>query len=289
MEQKENNIKIIWQPNEGIFGIGFVTDNFRIIDKLKKINYCYIKYYGEKKISNNSGKELKAYIITFNNMSKKLLESIRDDVEEKIVNDPTKTIDIAIKEIINLFSKAKFTNDFKDQLIGDIGELVFMIKSKKMGLNSDQYIRQSEHNLYDFVFNKKFVEVKSSSKNLNEIVINYRQIKESEDKLFIVSKFQILENKMNIIDLYKELNSNNPIVKEKENRYVLLSNDEPFLNILNDYTIDLNKAECFILDSEVVPKINIEHEGGLKNLKCHIGITNCKKYQLEELKKMLGL
>lgn len=289
MEQKESNIKIIWQPSENIFGIGFVTDNFRIIDKLKSINYCYIKYYGEKLISNDSSLNLKAYIVTFNNMSKNLLTSIRDSIVEKIINDPSKSVDIAIKEILDLFSKAKFKSDFKEELVGDIGELIFMIKSKEINFNSDQNIRQSEHNLYDFVFGNKYVEVKSSSKNLSEIVIDYRQIKEVNDKYFVVSKFQLLENKKNILDLYKILNSNNPIIKEKENKYINWSKDEMFLDVLNDNTIDLDKVECFLLDSEVIPKINIEHEGGLKNLKCHIGITNCKKHKLEELKKTLNI
>ncbi|MDE6893949.1 MAG: hypothetical protein K2J02_01050, partial [Malacoplasma sp.] len=168
----------------------------------------------------------------------------------------------------------------------DIGELIFMIKAKEVGINADQKIRLSDNNLYDFVFDKFYLEVKSSSKNLSEIIVDLRQIEETENKKFVVAKFQLLENQLTILDLYNKLNSNNELILKKKKEYLDLAKDEMSQKILLENTIDLNKVECFVLEDQLVPKIKIIHEGGLKKVKCHIGITNCQKISLEELKKM---
>ena len=285
MQLKENkSIQFIWDEKERFYGIGFKTTDFKTIEELKKIKLHFIKYHGLWSLSNDVEISNNFHVVRFENMPKKLLESIFDSVEEKVEKENFSEIK-ALKYIINLFQKMVFKKEFKEILIGDIGEAIFMIKAKEIGLNADEKIRNSDNNLYDFVFDKFFVEVKSSSKNLNEITVDLRQIQESNKKKFVVSKFQLLENQLTICDLYKRLNSTNSLVLEKAKEYEsLMNNDNDFKKIMSECTIIFDKVECFILEDSIIPKIQVVHEGGLKNIKCQIGITNCKKISLEELK-----
>lgn len=286
MLKKENSkIRIINDKEKNFYGIGFYLTNYITIEKIKKVNFHFIKYDGKWSISNDNEIEKNTYVIKFENMPKNLLDSVCETIIEKTEKENLSE-DKALNFVIDLFQKFKFDKEFKKQLVGDIGEAIFMLKAKEIGINADEKIRNSDKNLYDFVFNKFYVEVKSSSKNLNEIIVDLRQIEESENKKFVVVKFQLLENQLTILDLYEKLNSTNNLVLEKKEKYLNLLQDEIAKKILLENTIDLNKIECFILEDKLIPKIKIIHEGGLKNVKCHIGITNVQKISLEELKKI---
>ncbi|WPL38592.1 hypothetical protein [Malacoplasma iowae] len=76
-------------------------------------------------------------------------------------------------------------------------------------------IQLEGQSLYDFIFGKTYVELKTSLKHQKEIKITERQISESNDKCIIISNFQRLEDKLNIIDLYKILNTNNQLVLKR--------------------------------------------------------------------------
>ncbi len=286
MLQKENNkIKVIKDKEKDFYGIGFYLTNYITIEQIKKINLHFIKYAGKWSLSNDNQVATNTYVVKFENMPKHLLDSVCETIIEKVENENLSE-DKALNFVIDLFQKFKFKKEIKEKLIGDIGELIFMIKAKEVGINADQKIRLSDNNLYDFVFDKFYLEVKSSSKNLSEIIVDLRQIEEAENKKFVVSKFQLLENQLTILDLYNKLNSNNELILKKKKEYLDLAKDEMSQKILLENTIDLNKVECFVLEDQLVPKIKIIHEGGLKKVKCHIGITNCQKISLEELKKM---
>ena len=288
MQQKENKkVELIINEENNFYGIAFIIDNIKEREKIKRINHCFIKYHGEYSLKNETGQELdKSYVIKFDNMPKKLLETICEVIEDKMKQENL-SAEKSLKFILDLFKKMKFNKEIKEILIGDIGEVIFMLKCKEQGINADEKIRQSENNLYDFVFNNIFVEVKSSSKNLSEIIVDYRQITESNKKKFVVSKFQLLENEMNICNLYEKLNSYNEIIQSKYKKYKEMLEDEQIRDVMKENTVDLSRIECFILEDSVIPKIQIQHEGGLKNLKCHISITNCKKIDLGILKEYI--
>lgn len=287
MQQREDRIELIWNNEQKLYGIAFITNNIREIEKIKKINHCFIKYLGEYKLGSDDNQVVKtSHVVKFDNMPKKLLESIYETIQDKMSKE-NMSAEQSLKFVLDLFKKLKFVRKIKEELVGDIGEVIFMLKCKEIGINADEKIRLSENNLYDFVFKDMFVEVKSSSKNLSEIVVDYRQIAESSKKIFVASKFQLLENELNICDLYEKLNSHNDIVLSKYKKYKEMLEDEQSKDIMKENTIDLSRVECFALENSIIPKIKIEHEGGLKNLKCHIGITNCKKIDLSVLKQYL--
>ncbi|MCF0218123.1 MAG: hypothetical protein HUJ42_03740 [Malacoplasma sp.] len=287
-QQKENKKAIMIDDEiNDVRGIAFITDDFEVIYELKKINRTFIKYAGKYEFKNGQNQVVQGHLLKFENMPLSLLNEISNCAEYLIENEHYK-INESIKLILALFDKHKFQKTIREKLVGDIGEAIFILKAKKCGINADEMIRISDENLFDFVFNQTYVEVKSSTKNSNEIVVDNRQIVEADKKVFVISKFQILENKTNICQLYEMINSSNPILQNNYQSYkYMMENSEIDKHILLNTAIDLEKAECFLIDNNLMPRIKIEHEGGLKNIKIYVGITNCQKYGLEELKKYL--
>lgn len=299
MQQNENNKKCIefignLDGNNTFYnGIAFFTTNQSIIKKLQSINYSYIKYKGQWKVTNDLDGSIKeAYIINFEEMPPKLLVSICETIDEKVNNENINEFE-AVDFIIKLFSKITFHKETKEELLGNIGELIFILKCKEIGINADQNIRSVEESIYDFNFGSKYVEVKSTTKNMSEIVIDQRQLEESHERIFAVAKYQLLEKNTtdekiyNICELYGLLNSSNPLIISKKLYYEnLVASDDVATKLINESCINLQKVECFLIEENVLPKIQIVNKGGLKKIKCHVDVTNCKKIELIELKNI---
>ncbi len=299
MQSKENNSTVVFLWNTTnpskpmITGLGFITNDLKSIKKLQTINYSFIKYNGVWNIADslNQSEKIEAHIIKFENMPEQLLKSIHETIEQKIENENIGEYD-AIDFVIKLFSKIKFKKEVKEELLGDIGELVFMLKCKDLGIKADEKIRSLDTSVYDFNFNRVYVEVKSTTKNMSEIIVDERQLEECNEKIFVVSKYQLLEKNSidkvyNICELYDLLNSSNELILYKKNKYESWCYDETLRKLIDECCLLLDKVECFILDNSILPKIHFEHKGGLKKLKCHIDVTNCKTNSIEELKKYI--
>lgn len=267
--------------------IGFITQDFNVINNVKKIDMDYIKYLCDQTV-NIDDVMYNVYIVKFKDIPSILLDAIKNAVDERIESYNEKKINCfqAFKWVISLFNKTELTRKFHKKLIGDFGELIFIYKAKELGINIDEYLRKNDKHLYDFVIGNHYVEVKSSSKNLSHIKVNYRQLSESSDKTFVVSKFQVVENQTNIIQLLEKINSTNPLLVYLLHSYKTIFEKE-HLDLLNETTVDLNNVECFVLEDDLLPEIKILKEGGLRNLVLEISITNSKKTTIGYIKKYI--
>lgn len=284
---KNNDIFFVEDTYSNKIGIGIKTSSCIDVEEIKKIRYFYIEYEGIILATNNNEK-CEAYFIKFDTESKKFLEGIIDQIYYYFKEKETKNIYDAIKYIVNLFTGKKCKKNIIEKLIGDIGEALFMLECKKYQINIDEFFRKKEESLYDFKLpNSKWVEVKSSSKFKNEIVIDGRQLSEAQNKIFVVSKFQILECEKNILDLYAILKSSNILLKEKEEYWKNKTNISGELKetILEDFTIDIKYAEVFVLENQLLPIVKIIKKGSLKNIKCYIDISSSNKISVESLMK----
>ena len=61
-------------------------------------------------------------------------------------------------------------------LVGDIGEIVFILKRQELNIDYRKYYQMDEHSLYDFTFNKIYVDVKTTSEGKKIINMSKRQI-----------------------------------------------------------------------------------------------------------------
>lgn len=286
MEKENNRVILVNDDESDKKGIGIITSSTRTIESIKKIKKTYIKYGGRASIIDDSGKNVIVEFIEFNSMPIDILKSITEEISEKI-KDENISIEEMLEFIFDLFSTHRLERDYEKKLIGDLGEAIFMIEAKNNGINADQMIRKEDNSLYDFVFGKTYVEVKTSSKYQNEIKITERQISESNDRVIVVSNFQKLEDKLNIIDLYKILNSSNPLILEKKAAYENDFNDQAFAEVMRNFTVDLDNTEVFILEDNVLPKIEIKHRGGLKEISYTVDITKTNRTNISDLKKYL--
>ncbi len=284
MQRKENKEEVFLIDDENNYGIGVLTQSPITIQNIRKINQTYIRYVDKYNfVSDETGEERIAEFICFENMPKNILESIVSEIKNKLENNNDK-VDNILNFIINLFSRHKFNKKIRKQIMGDIGELIFMIKMKEKGFEVDKYYRKKEESLYDFNFKDFYVEIKSSTKFLNEITITERQVSEADNKVVVVSRYQMLEDKQNIFKLFEILNSSNPIILEKRNQYKFLyESDEKAKKIFDDLTVDLDNTECFVLEEHLLPKIKIIHNGGLKELGYKIDISSSQKINIDTI------
>lgn len=286
MEKENNKVILIADEDSDKKGIGIITNSTKTIESIKKIKKTYIKYGGQANIIDDSGKHVIVEFIEFNSMPTDILESIIEVITNKLQKENV-SIEETLEFIFDLFSSHRLKRDYEKKLIGDLGEAIFMIEAKNNGINADQKIRLEDDSLYDFVFGEMYVEVKTSSKHQNEIKITERQISESNDRVVVVSNFQRLEDKLNIIDLYKILNSSNQLILEKMEAYENDFKDQAFAEVMRKFTVDLNNTEVFILEDSALPKIEIKHRGGLKEISYTIDITKTNRININNLKKYL--
>lgn len=286
-----NNVKVCltWNDNNEI-GLGFIGLESKTLTYVRSIKKTFIKYEGLHKVSIELENEIintECEFVKFEKMPRKILESILLEIEDRFekYNEP---LEESLEFILNLFSDYKLKEKCEKDLIGDIGELIFMIKCKEHGINAENNIRILDDSLYDFYFGDFAVEIKTSTKRTNEIKITHRQLQEYSNKKIIVTVFQKMENMSNIFDLFNILDSSNIQIVSKKNQYLELANDDIYQKVINSYTVNLENVQCFILDDNLLPEINIVKNGGLKEIELVIDVSSSIKNDLELLKKHIN-
>lgn len=286
-----NNVKVCltWNDNNEI-GLGFIGLESKTLTYVRSIKKTFIKYEGLHKVRIELENEIintECEFVKFEKMPRKILESILLEIEDRFekYNEP---LEESLEFILNLFSDYKLKEKCEKDLIGDIGELIFMIKCKEHGINAENNIRILDDSLYDFYFGDFAVEIKTSTKRTNEIKITHRQLQEYSNKKIIVTVFQKMENMSNIFDLFNILDSSNIQIVSKKNQYLELANDDIYQKVINSYTVNLENVQCFILDDNLLPEINIVKNGGLKEIELVIDVSSSIKNDLELLKKHIN-
>lgn len=171
-------------------------------------------------------------------------------------------------------------------LIGDIGEIVFILKLQKMNIDYQKCYHVDEHSLYDFTFNKNYVDVKTTSEGKKIINMSRRQIENCKKLWLFVCEINKMQGKSNIIDLLKMIKNKNKIICDKL-KYWQSKLDSNKRELILSWTVDLDKVKCYLIDNEVLPEIKIKKEGGLVDIFLKLSTTNCKKQSIEAIKKLI--
>lgn len=278
-------IKIKVNENEKNFSyLGFITNDIQTIESLKTINYDYIKYEGVKVIKDQNNKEIDVYLISFTDVPPMLLEAIKDSINSDLNYFNTISCYDALKKIIDFFQKSKFKDKFEKRIKTDIGELIFLLKAKEYNLDFDKYLIKDDENNISFKKDKNVISLNNESKKTNKLNIHYKYDEKNMNIFYVTSIYSFEENQKNILSLFEKLNSSNPFVIDKYESYKWLFDDEENKKIFNKYTIDLNKIECFVIDKNIIPTIEIKSLGGLVDLKCKIKFSEKDKLELTYLK-----
>lgn len=279
-------IKIKNDANDEIFSmLGFITEDIQTIDKLKQVNYDYIKYDGVKVVKDDSGKQLDVYIIKFTDMPNSLLNAVKESISLLLDTSKNKSCYNALETIISYFQKTKYVEDIENNIATDIGEILFMLKAKEFNINLDKYALLNEFNEIYFQNENTMISLTSESKSFNTLLVDYKEKSENTNNvIYGISTFIIEEKKEDILSLYKKLDSKNPIIINKYEDYKWLFSKEEHKKLLDKYTVDMNTVECFILEDSVIPTIDIKSPGGMTELKCKIKFDGSHKLELSALK-----
>lgn len=269
--------------DEGLdeLNIGFDI-NIQKGDKLPQ--YKNFEYIPPKKYETNKGnKELQ--VLKFRNVTperKKIFNKILEAIEYFDDNS-------TISGILEMFSEYFSMKDEKcllSSLIGDIGEIVFILKLQKMNIDYQKCYHVDEHSLYDFTFNKNYVDVKTTSEGKKIINMSRRQIENCKKLWLFVCEINKMQGKSNIIDLLKMIKNKNKIICDKL-KYWQSKLDSNKRELILSWTVDLDKVKCYLIDNEVLPEIKIKKEGGLVDIFLKLSTTNCKKQSIEAIKKLI--
>jgi hypothetical protein len=77
----------------------------------------------------------------------------------------------------------------------------------------------------------------------------------------------------------------NQLIKQKLEYW--LKKDKVNHNLINSWTIDLEKIVCYFVDQKIIPKIQILHNGGLIELQAKISVAGGNKEPLDKVKTFL--
>lgn len=217
--EKLNKIAVSCNPEKTIYGLSIPLEyaENELMADIEKIKFTYIKYDGKRKFNEN-GQHIEKFFIQFIKMSKELVEELANIINNKIDElNGKQSIYESLMFIVNLFSQHKFVDKELKKFNGDLGEALFMLVCKnKLSIDMSKYYR-GQNNLYDFHISKinKNIEIKSCHKANAKIVIDKRQIEESNSKDFYVVEYQFVEGMTNILTIYEMIGLENNLIKEK--------------------------------------------------------------------------
>ena len=261
--------------------IGFDID-IQKGDKLPQ--YKNFEYISSKKYETNIGsKELQ--VLRFKNVTperKKLINKILEVIESF---DENWTISGILEMFSEYFSK-KDEECLVSNLVGDIGEIVFILKLQKMNIDYQKYYQMDEYSLYDFTFKKIYVDVKTISESKKIINMSRRQIENCKKLWLFVCEINKIQGKSNIVDLLNMIKIKNKLIYDKLD-YWQNKLDSNKKEIIQSWTVDLKKVKCYFIDNKVLPQIEIKKEGGLVDISLKLSTTNCKKLPIDAIKNVI--
>lgn len=285
--EKQNKISISRNKENTVYGLSIPityaeTD---LMDNIEKIKFTYIKYVGKKWFHEN-GCDIEKFFIEFVNMSKELVEELANVINNKIDElNEKKSIYEALYFIVNLFSKHKFFDKEMKKFNGDLGEALFMLECKnKLNIDMSQYYR-GQNNLYDFHIKSanKNIEIKSCHKANAKVVINKRQIEESDNKDFYVVEYQFVEGMTDILQIYQMIGFENNLIKEKYDNWKHKLSLQEGIAIRERQTVDLDKINCYKINPDSIPNFTITNDKCVDKVEITLNVSSSRSNGIFEI------
>lgn len=287
--EKQNKIAVSYNKEETIYGLSIPIEyeETELMDNIEKIKFTYIKYKGKRRFNEN-GINVEKFFIEFINMSKELLKELSNTINEKIDElNGTKSIYEALNFIVNLFSKHKFFDREMKKFNGDLGEALFMLECKnKLNIDMSKYYR-GKNNLYDFHINElnKNIEIKSCHKANAKIMINNRQIEESDSKDFYAVEYQFVEGMTDILEIYEMIGFENNLIKEKYDNWKHKLSLQEGIAILERQTVDLQKINCYQIDPDSIPHLAMTNDKCVDKVEITLNVSTSRSNGISGIKK----
>ncbi len=195
--------------------------------------------------------------------------------------------------IINFWKINNNTNLIIEDLKGDIGEALLIYKFAKLGYYIKNNLRNEDHELYDFFFDKSIIEVKTTSIRSNEIKINDSQMindPSNKDINIVVTKVKYLkktlDNHKNILEIYKMINEIYPIKNDllefKKTKYETIDQQ-----IIDNNSIDINDYSFSLMDYKKIIENKISKPSGLKDLIYVFDVSDLEKLSDQKLRELI--
>lgn len=233
-----------------------------------------IKYQGETTIQHNNS-AIKVHKIEFSNLdetSYSVVESIALDAITKF--DESATLYDIFNKINDYFSKEDRKKKIVKELIGDLGEIAFIYKAQEFGINATQYYQNTEFSLYDFIINKKAVDIKTASTRKKTINVTYRQLYGADNVSFVVVEINKIHGFSTILDILNKIKYKNDHLQNLQNKWKIIS--KYFKNIVESWTLNLKSINIIEIDKTIIPDIKILKNGGLTEMRVEINFASGK-------------
>lgn len=248
-------------------------------------NFKHFEYLSPAEYETSSGK-VKLHVLRFKDINQE-----KEEIIFSILSNYVETLDerrTTILDILETFSDyfSKKDDDFIIQkLIGDLGEIIFVLKLQELGIDYRKYYQLTEMALFDFNFNNHFVDVKTTSQYKKTIYLTKRQIEAEKDVSFLVCEINKMSGKSNIIDLLNMVNDKNDIINEKIKYWTgkLKTNS----NIINSWTVDFQDVVTYFVDDKTIPSVSVLKNGGLIDMQLKISVASSEKKPISEIKKFI--
>ncbi|MGL4950933.1 MAG: PD-(D/E)XK motif protein, partial [Mycoplasma sp.] len=253
---------------------------FSQVSKLEKINYPNFKYIPNKCIkSKDDGSSKNVAFIKIINLPDNFIREMAVTIND-IVENKDYSVANAINEIIDYFKKVKFTKKVENELIGDMGEALFILECVNRGINCNDFVRENDNDLYDFKINNKVIEVKTTSPNKNEFNISYEQLTMIKDKSIVICKFKKVIGHSTILDIYNKIAEkgtlpNLLIEKYKEWENVANNSENAGLaDLVKEYSVIESKVQLSLMKEKRLPIIDIIELNSCKKITFAINCTD---------------
>ena len=291
MDKKEAIITIIEKDIKGIAIDPYYCK--KDIGKIKKINYPNFKYIEDKKIKDDvTGREKEVWFIQIFNIPDNMIVEIKNTLDD-IVNDTSLSIADALDKIIDYFRKVKFKKDIAKEIIGDLGEAIFLYKSLENGYNFIPYMRSIDNDIYDYRKDELYFEIKSSSLEKNEFILTHEQLEQVKNKKIIICKFKKVPSQINILDLYNMINKKTPlndILLTKKSKWETIQSQLLEANesdLIANYSVILDNCKLNLFKDNLLPIIEIIDKKSCKKIDYYINCTDSEVDDINIFYKMI--
>ncbi|MDR2654314.1 MAG: PD-(D/E)XK motif protein [Mycoplasmataceae bacterium] len=180
-----------------------------------------------------------------------------------------------LKNIYNYWEQNSKNLTIKE-LIGDLGEVIFIHRLEKKGIKwADFYQTNDEKygSLFDFNFNNKniYLEVKTTTRNKSELTIDFRQLpcfNVEKNIFFICAIIDKIHNGATILKLIEEIGFSKN--KHLHSIYKKYANE---LELVNQFTYN-EGDEIYLINEKIIPEILYKNKGNAKSGKITITINS---------------
>lgn len=237
----------------------------------------YIKKGEYKDLENKTRNErwMNSYVVKFNLsfIDREFIDAIYDHHINLVAKNECDTFADALDKTFTYFANA-FSKEFKNKILGDIGEAFFILKTYEFSKNNIiGNIHSIDESLYDFSFKSgRFIEIKSTSLDKNEVILSNCQADYIKNKNFVIVKYKVLEVGTSILDLYERIKNEIGTLNDK-----LRENYEFYKDIKNEikkFCINMDKTTIGVLSDECIPSYSIDNVTAVKKVKFYIDVTD---------------